>query len=276
MSEESKLPLDAEQERLTALSNYEVMDTAADPDFDNLTRLASQIFKVPIAFISFVDEKRQWFKSIVGLDLEHTPRGESFCQFTILQQAVLEIPDTTQDAYFKNHPMVVGPPYLRYYAGAPLIDKEGFNLGSLCIMDFVPRSLTVEEKNILETLAREVILHLTLERNKRALRAENHRLEEMLNISSLSPEIHAILNTGGEILYINDAVTTLLGYTIEEGRQKNFWEVCFADDQDRVRKLVETGQNTDQKQFDIQFRLVGKTGCVRWFSWSMVTKNGRW
>ena len=275
-SEESKIPFDAEQERLTALSDYEIMDTGIDPDFDNLTKLASQIFKVPIAFISFVDEKRQWFKSIVGLDLEQTPRSDSFCQYTIERETVLEVPDTLQDSRFKEHPMVAGSPYLRYYAGAPLITMEGYKLGTLCIMDTVPRQLSDEEKSVLETLAREIIVHLTLKRNKRALKAENLRLEEMLNISSLSPEIHAILATGGEILYINNAVTTLLGYTIEEGLQKNFWEVCYPDDRERVRQVVQTSLTTDQKEFDIQFRLVGKTGCVRWFSWSMVTKNGRW
>jgi len=275
-SEESKLQLDAEQERLMALSSYEVMDTASDPDFDNLTKLTSQIFKVPIAFISFVDEKRQWFKSIVGLDLEQTPRTDSFCHYTIQRENVLEIPDTQLDDRFKNHPMVVGSPYLRYYAGAPLINKEGHKLGTLCIMDTVPRQLTEEEKTLLETLAREVIVHLTLNLNKRALKAENVRLEEMLNISSLSPEIHAILATGGAILYINNAVTTLLGYTIEEALGKNFWEVCYRDDRERVRQVVEIGMNSDQKEFDIQFRLVGKTGCVRWFGWSMVTKNDRW
>jgi PAS domain S-box-containing protein len=276
MSEEVKMPMHTEDARLSALYNSHILDTAKDPDYDNLTRLASQIFKAPFAYITLVDEHRTWIKSSVGLNVSEAPRNISFCQYTIGNSEVLEIRDALLDSRFADNPAVTGPPHLRFYAGAPLIDDNGFILGALCVSDIVPRQLTAAESEILVTLAREVMMHINLKRNKLALRAENLRLEEMLKISSLSPEIHAVLAFGGEVLYINDAVTPVLGYTIDEGRLLNFWDVCYAEDRARLKALLEEGLRKKQKQFDVQFRVVGKDATVRWFSWSMVTQNERW
>lgn len=276
MSEEVKKPLHTEDARLSALQNYDILDTPRDPEYDTLTKLASQIFKVPYAYISLVDEHRIWFKSMVGLDVTEAPRSTSFCQYTIYDTDVFEIPNALLDERFATNQAVTGPPYIRYYAGAPLVDEEGFVLGSLCISDTVPRQLTLAERDILVTLAREVMMHIRLKRNKQALREENLRLEEMLQISSLSPEIHSVLAANGEVLYINDAVTPLLGYTAEEAKKLTFWDVCFIEDCERVKNSIETGLRNKQKQFDLEFRVVGKGGSIRWFSWSMVTRNRRW
>jgi PAS domain S-box-containing protein len=276
MSEEVKMPLHTEDARLSALYNYNILDTAKDSDYDNLTKLASQIFNVPFAFINLVDKHRLWVKSSVGFDVTETPRNLSFCQYTIETTGVLEVQDALLDSRFADNPAVTGPPHLRFYAGAPLVDEDGFILGVLCVSDIVPRKLTTSEKEILVTLAREVMVHIILQRNKRALTAENLRLEEVLQISSLSPEIHVVLTFDGQVLYINDAVKPLLGYTVEEAREINFWEALFIEDRERVKASLEAGLRNKQKQFDVQFRVVGKNSIERWFSWSMVTRNDRW
>jgi PAS domain S-box-containing protein len=276
MSDESKMLLHTEAERLFALYKYDILDTARDMDFDNLTKLAAQIFNVPYAFINFLDEERVWVKSSVGLSVTEAPRKDSFCQYTIAESVVLEVQDALLDPRFADNPAVIGEPHFRFYAGAPLIDDSGFKLGALCLLDTVPKTLTPSEKEILVSLSREVLVHLRLRLNKRALIEENSRLEEMLDISSLSPEIHAILAVGGQILYINAAVKALLGYSVEEAMALNFWQVCFSEDHEKVRKVVEEGARNQKNQFSIQFRIVAKTGAVLWFSWSMVTKNDRW
>jgi PAS domain S-box-containing protein len=144
------------------------------------------------------------------------------------------------------------------------------------VSDILPRQLTTAEKEILVTLSQEVMRFISLKRNRQALRAENLRLEEMLEISSLSPELHAVLAIGGKILYINDAVTPLLGYNLEEAMLLNFWDVCCGEDRDRLKDIIEEGLRNKQKQYDLQFRVVAKNGSLLWFSWSMVTRNGRW
>lgn len=276
MSDKAKMQLHTEDARLAALYNYDILDTASDPEYETFTKLAFQIFKVPFTYISLVDEHRIWFKSIVGLNITEAPRSTSFCQYTLEHTGVLEIQDALLDERFVDNLAVTGPPHIRFYAGAPLVNEEGFTLGALCLSDVVPRQLTTDEKEILETLARELMLHISLKRKKKALSEENLRMEEMLQISSLSPEIHAILAFGGEVIYINEAITPLLGYSLEEARKLNFWDVCYHEDQERVRASISAGLRDKQEQFDLQSRVVGADETVSWFSWCMVARNDRW
>jgi PAS domain S-box-containing protein len=276
MSENTKIPSYTEQERLCALYSYDVLDTEAEAEYGNMAKLAAQIFGVPFACISLIDKERQWIKASVGLDIDQSPRSSSFCQYTIAGSEVFEVQDTLLDTRFADNPFVSGDPYVRFYAGAPLVDADGYTLGALCIMDRSPNQITSEQKRILETLAGEVVVRLSLKRRKQELRTENLRLEEMLNISSLSPEIHSILDREGNVLFINAAVTNLLGYSVSEALKMNFWQVCYPEDMAKVKATLAEGLVAGQKQFDLQFRVVGSLGLVRWFSWSMVTKNGRW
>ncbi len=276
MSENTTTPLYTEQERLCALYSYDVLDTEAEAEYGNLATLAAQIFNVPFACISLVDQERQWIKASVGLNISQSPRSSSFCQYTIAGSEIFEVQDTRLDARFADNPFVSGDPYVRFYAGAPLIDADGYTLGALCIMDRSPNKINDEQKRILETLAGEVVARLSLKKRKQELHTENLRLEEMLNISALSPEIHSILDKEGNVLFINAAVTNLLGYSVTEALKMNFWEVCYPEDMRKVKATLAEGLAGGQKQFDLQFRVVGNLGLVRWFSWSMVTKNGRW
>lgn len=143
-----------EARRIAALRASEILDTPAEERFDRLTRLARRLFDVPIALVSLVDENRQWFKSCIGLGASETPRDISFCGHAILDDGTLVVPDTLADARFRDNPLVTGEPYIRFYAGRPLRVTDGSRLGTLCIIDRVPRQLSADELDSLDDLAR--------------------------------------------------------------------------------------------------------------------------
>lgn len=147
---------ESEKERLLALQAAQVLDAQASGVFDHLTRLASQIFGVPIAIITVVDEHRQWFKSAVGVQMQGTPRTDAFCDHTIRTEGVMAIPDALLDARFQDNPLVTGEPHIRFYAGAPLVLTSGHALGSLCIIDTVPRDFSDTQRRQLLELAEVV------------------------------------------------------------------------------------------------------------------------
>jgi diguanylate cyclase (GGDEF)-like protein len=142
-----------ETRRLAALRSLTILDTAPEERFDRLTRLASRLFEVPIALVSLVDENRQWFKSKVGLDVCETPRDISFCGHAILYDEILHVSDTHLDARFQDNPLVTKDPHIRFYAGCPLRTQEGDRLGTLCLIDRVPRVLSDDFCTLLRDLA---------------------------------------------------------------------------------------------------------------------------
>ncbi|HET6229389.1 MAG TPA: PAS domain S-box protein, partial [Longimicrobiaceae bacterium] len=162
-----------EQERLAALRGYGVLDTPPEPEFDSLTRLASQICGTPMALLTLVDGERQWFKSRVGIDIAETPRELSFCAHAIERPGLFVVTDTLEDERFSTNPLVLSIPYVRFYAGAPLVTPEGHGLGTLCVVDRVPRNLSSEQLEALRTLARQAMGQLELRRQLR-------RLQEMV------------------------------------------------------------------------------------------------
>ena len=162
-----------ERKRLKVLWQYEVLDTVPEAIFDDLTELAAGICEAPIALISLVDEKRQWFKSKFGTTLNETSRDVSFCAHAIQQPDLFIVPDTTQDARFAQNPLVTSDPKIRFYAGAPLITPDGYALGTLCVIDKVPRELRAEQKQAMRILARHVVSQLELRR--RSLEARDRQ-----------------------------------------------------------------------------------------------------
>ncbi|MFN7783574.1 MAG: PAS domain S-box protein [Lysobacterales bacterium] len=142
-----------EAERLGSLQAAELLDTEAEVVFDDLTRLAASICGTPISLVSLVDQHRQWFKSRVGLDATETPRELAFCAYAILGDAVMEVPDAREDPRFRNNPLVTDAPAIRLYAGAPLHGPGGYPIGTLCVIDTEPRSLTSSQREQLATLA---------------------------------------------------------------------------------------------------------------------------
>ncbi|MBB3048748.1 EAL domain-containing protein (putative c-di-GMP-specific phosphodiesterase class I) [Litorivivens lipolytica] len=145
----SILPAINESQRLNALAQTGLLDSPPDPRFDALTRLAADLFKVPIALISLIDDERQWFKSRVGLGICETEREIAFCSKAIESNGVLVVPDTHSDPHFSANPLVVGPPYIRFYAGAVIYTKDRLPLGTICVMSPEPRQCTLDEQNIL-------------------------------------------------------------------------------------------------------------------------------
>ncbi len=133
------------------------LPTAAEQVFDDLTLVASEVCHTPAALISLVDEKRQWFKARVGLSITETPRDVAFCAHTILQSYVMEVKDALQDERFATSPLVQSEPHIRFYAGAPLRTEAGYGLGALCVIDYVPRELSQDQKDALSSLGRVVV-----------------------------------------------------------------------------------------------------------------------
>jgi GAF domain-containing protein len=158
-----------EKKRLKVLWQYDVLDTVPEEVFDDLTELAARICEAPIALISLVDEKRQWFKAKVGVSLSETSRDISYCAYAITQSDLFIVPDATKDKRFANNPMVTSEPKIRFYAGAPLITPDGHALGTLCVIDKVPRELRPDQKQALRILARHVVSQLELRRRSREL-----------------------------------------------------------------------------------------------------------
>ncbi|MCW3062180.1 MAG: bifunctional diguanylate cyclase/phosphodiesterase [Capsulimonas sp.] len=153
-----------ETERLKWLRESRILDTPPEDLFDEVTRMAADLCGAPFAAVILIDAERQWFKSVVGYDVRETPRDAAFCAYTILQPDMLIVPDARRDERFAQNPFVIGAPSVRFYAGAPLITSEGYALGSLCVLDLKPRSLTAEQQRILQMLARQVASRIELRR----------------------------------------------------------------------------------------------------------------
>lgn len=190
-----------EVQRIKILWQYDVLDTMPEAVFDDFTSLAALICDAPISLISLVDEDRQWFKSKYGVSLSETTRDVSMCAHAILQTDLLIVPDATKDKRFRDNPLVVAAPKIRFYAGAPLLSPEGCALGTLCVIDQKPRQLTCVQQEALKVLSRLIMTQLNFRRQMREAgpsRAEYEKLKRDLERATARNTRRQTTKAGGK------------------------------------------------------------------------------
>ncbi|MDB5747549.1 MAG: diguanylate cyclase [Massilia sp.] len=228
-------PAPDEQDRLNALKSYAILDTPRETDFDQLARLAAQVCQTPIAKITFVDERRQWFKASVGLDMAWTDRAIAFCAHAIAGTELFLVADACDDPRFAHNPLVTGETGIRFYAGMPLVSPDGFALGTVSVIDRVPRTLTAAQTAALSTLARQVMVVLEYRRLVGSVTDDSARTQSELERDKLYKEKMQLLaftgegiwgvDSSGRCTFASEAAARMLGYAVHEMVGKSMHEL---------------------------------------------------
>lgn len=253
-----------EKERLEALYSYNILDSSADKDMDAITLLASRICQTPVAYVSLIDEKRQWFKAMIGFNRDETPREDSLCQYTIMQDKIYEIPDITKNELFSQNPLFNAKNGIQFYAGAPLIDPNGYRLGTLCVIDVKPRVLSIEQKEGLELLAREVVAHLIIRKDNLELAQSKAELQKFFD---LSLDFMCIANVQGYFLKVSATFSSVLGYEEKELLGRPFLDFVHPEDiPSTMNEIDKLARGEDTIHFENRYRKVD--GSYIWLSWN--------
>ncbi len=221
--------------RLAALRSYELLDTPPEEVFDDLTKLAARICGTPVSLVTFVDEHRQWFKATFGTDLRETPRSLSFCAHAIRRpHELMIVPDASVDPRFADNELVRNAPRVRFYAGMPLVTPEGMALGTLCVVDSRPRTLTPDQAEALRVLARQAVGQIEL---RRALRARAVGEERFRLLATATSDALWDWDLATDTVWWSEGLTTLFGYRPDEveADSSSWTSRLHPDDLDRVK-----------------------------------------
>jgi PAS domain S-box-containing protein len=270
-----------ESERQEALRRYKVLDTPPEESFDRLTRLAAQLFGVPVALISLIDADRQWHKSCYGFDARELSREVSFCAHNLVEDDVMVVQDALADARFAHNPLVTADPNVRFYAGAPLITPGGYTLGSLCVLDVTPRTFAAAQQAQLRDLAAMVMDELDLRREvaerKRAERALQESEEKYRTVVESVRDVVFRTDAEGRLTFLNPAWTEVTGHRIEAAlgqRLSAFVHQTSGDPEGTGVERLRAGDN-DFGRYEVQFKTSG--AAPRWmevFARPMCDENG--
>ncbi|MFT7035803.1 MAG: PAS domain S-box-containing protein [Cyclobacteriaceae bacterium] len=285
-----------EENRLSALIGYEILDTPSEKDFDDITELASSICNTPVALISFTDKNRQWFKSRVGLEATETPRNISFCAHAINKpNEILVVEDTQADDRFYDNPLLTEKTGIRFYAGVPIVDKEGHALGTLCLLDDKPRKLDKIQRQTLQVLSKQVMKQLELRKKlketnemSRSLQKEViQRKESQQKLKSLielyeSTEVTAKIGSWEVDIKTNKTIWSKEVYRIHEVALgtpidiKNATNFYHPDDQPIIEKALNRAIN-EKESYDLELKIITKKKNQLWVraSGEPVFENGK-
>lgn len=252
-----------EPERQKALESYHIMDTTNEADFDRLTEIASLICNTPISLISLLDDKRQWFKSKKGLEVNETVKEISFCQFAILDDQLMEVTDAKEDLRFAQNILVTGDPNIRFYAGCPLIDPNGFALGTLCVIDQKPKHLDENQKKALALIAEEVV-NLIVERRKK------EELENFERLFNLSIDLMCIAGLDGYFKKVNPSFSKIFGWEEKQLLSTSFFELIHPDDVFSTQKeIAKLASGANSINFTHRFKTIkGDYRTLQWVATS--------
>ncbi|HEY1055771.1 MAG TPA: ATP-binding protein [Emticicia sp.] len=261
----------SEESRLKALHSYRILDSFPDEDLQSLTKLAASICNSPYAFISLVDEKRLWFATRVGSNIAEAPREMAICLDAInSDKDLFEVPDTLLDPrYSANH--IIQKWGIRSYAGVPLINPEGYKLGTLCVLDTVPKQIKNDQTDALKTLARFVISQLELRKSKLELEFNKNKYHKLIQDSG---DIIYTCNSYGEFTFINSQIEKLTGYTFSDLHKKHFTSLIVPEWRDKVQDFYIAQYNTKTKETVLEFPIITKSGNVRWVEQTVTFNFG--
>ena len=258
--------------RIQVLQQYAVLDTVPESALDDLAVLAAHVCGAPISLVSLVDKERQWFKAKVGFELLETPREFSFCTYALHQTDLLIVPDAAQDARFASNPLVTGEPGIRFYAGAPLVTPEGAVLGTLCVIDRVPRTLLPKQRELLTMLARQVMGQLELRRQAREL-AESERF--LRTIFDSSPACLKVLGPDGSLRMINRAGLAMIeAESFEEVEGACVYPLVVPEQ--RAQFEAVTARVFRGESATLDYQIVGRKGTMRWLETHAVPLRDEW
>lgn len=252
-----------EEARLRNLKSYEILDSGTDASFDAITNLASQLSDCPIALISLVDEHRQWFKSKIGIDVDETPRDVAFCAHAIKRpEHPLIVPDTAKHELFKDNPLVCGAPNIAFYAGFPVVTDEGHCVGTLCVIDRVPKELSDKQKAMLKLLAKQVSTLLRLHKKKSKLLIFSEMADQSTNMV-------AVVDSHFHYEYVNPMFLERSGYTSEEVIGTNVSKILIGPktDADDLQALLSATKS--RKKMETEACLHDKSGKPFWVKLSI-------